>query len=561
MMISGESSRQFYKLMGDSINNQHSEGEKSPSPARREDPALQTILALNRLIAAAVDEKTLIREALQLLSEQAEAVGAAYVPLDSNALPLEASFYGEQPAEDLKEWVEYLASPRVHGKCRSCRTREAVESCPLLKEPFEGQFRLYCFPLQLGTQEYGLVTLFRKPSDPLTGGVQRATQLAADQLALALENLHLRTREQQSRTRFPDQDMEDSFETLIKDELEHARALLGADFVHLTVRSVVEGRLHPFHSGSYPVHGPDSFEALSGQVLESGRAIFSLKGVNKGEISLLADYDLMAEPLPPREGELPGVLLAGKRDIPGFNPSQIEVFQGLTRHFALVIQNLLFLQEIKYRSILDERSRLAREIHDGLAQTLGYLKLQNAQLQRALGEGELETLDSLLEQHRQVIFEAYHDAREAIDGLQIDPGNEDFSSWVNKLAEIFAQSSGWDRVRIHLDQELEPPPEIQVQLIRIVQEAFSNIRKHADASAVEVIGRADRGGLFMEIRDDGRGFSPEELEKISRHGLQGMRERAALIAADLHLESSPGAGTAVRLSWHPAGKGSVHHGS
>ena len=546
-------------MMGDQNNHLDQHGSTRPGLKTGGAPLLETILTLNRLIAAAENESGLIQTALQLLADQAAAEGAAYVPLDSHALPLEASFYGKQPAEDLKEWVEYLASPRVHGQCRSCQSRQAVDSCPLLVGPLAGQFRLYCFPLRLGTQEYGLITLFRRPSDPLSAVTQDWIQLAADQLTLGLENLHLRTREERARVHLPVLEEQDSLEPLIEDELHHIRAVLGADFAHLMIHSALNGRRLSFHSGGYPGRGPAAVHALRDQVLESGRKIVSLKGQEEGELSILADHDLMAAPLPLQEEESAGVLLVGRKDPAGFVPAQVEVFMRLVQHSALVIQNLFFLQEVKVQAVLEERNRLAREIHDGLAQTLGYLKLHSAQLKRALDKGQLEDLAGMLSRHQQVISGAYEDARESIDGLQIDPAAENFSSWVNQMADMFAQSSGWKRVRIDLDDALAPPPEVQVQLIRIVQEAFSNIRKHAEASTVRIEGRTDRDGLVMEIKDDGRGFSLEEAGSLSHHGLQGMRDRASLISADLKLISSPGTGTAVRVSWYPENEGGVDH--
>lgn len=546
-------------MMGDLNNHLDQHGIIGPGPNPGGASLLETILTLNRLIAAAEDEDRLIKQALQLLTEQTAAEGAAYVPLDSNALPLEASFYGKQPAEDLKEWVEYLASPRVHGQCRSCQSRQAVDSCPLLVGPLAGRFRLYCFPLRLGAQEYGLITLFRGPSDPFSEDTQGWIQLAADQLTLGLENLHLRNREERARAQLPALEEQDSLEPLIEDELEHIRAVLGADFAHLLIHSDRYGRRLSFHSGGYPGRGPAAVQALGDQVLESGRNIVSLKGQGEGELSILADHDLMAAPLPLQEEESAGVLLVGRKDPAGFVPAQVGVFMRLVQHSALVIQNLFFLQGIRVQAVLEERTRLAREIHDGLAQTLGYLKLHSAQLKRALEQGQLEDLAEMLTRHQQVISGAYEDTRESIDGLQIDPAADNFSSWVNQMADMFAQSSGWERVRIDLDDGLAPPPEVQVQLIRIVQEAFSNIRKHAEASTVRIEGRTDRDGLVMEIRDDGRGFSLEEAGSLSHHGLQGMRERASLISADLRLISSPGTGTAVRVSWYPDQEGGVDH--
>ena len=95
--------------------------------------------------------------------------------------------------------------------------------------------------------------------------------------------------------------------------------------------------------------------------------------------------------------------------------------------------------------------------------------------------------------------------------------------------------------------EADLPPEVHAQLIRIVQESLSNIRKHAQAKQVWFTCQQHEQDLILEIRDDGRGFDPEDVPLVSKHGLQGMRERAELIGADFQVESRPGEGASVRI--------------
>jgi signal transduction histidine kinase len=98
-----------------------------------------------------------------------------------------------------------------------------------------------------------------------------------------------------------------------------------------------------------------------------------------------------------------------------------------------------------------------------------------------------------------------------------------------------------------VDEKSDLAPEVQAQLIRIVQEALSNTRKHAEAQQVWVSCHTVSGELVLEIRDDGRGFSPEDVPGPSRHGMRGMRERAELIGAEFQVISRPQEGTTVRL--------------
>ena len=91
------------------------------------------------------------------------------------------------------------------------------------------------------------------------------------------------------------------------------------------------------------------------------------------------------------------------------------------------------------------------------------------------------------------------------------------------------------------------PPEVQVQLIRIIQEALSNVRKHAYATQAWVTCRQEGGDFVIEIRDDGCGFSPDEIPGVYKYGLQGMRERSELINADFQVISKPDEGTTVSI--------------
>ena len=201
---------------------------------------------------------------------------------------------------------------------------------------------------------------------------------------------------------------------------------------------------------------------------------------------------------------------------------------------------------------MEERSRLAREIHDGIAQTLGFLKLQIAQLQGLVERNEIERVRSIARACYDALADAYYDVREAIDMLRANPlqrGGDRLSDWLRQMAlefEDFTNSSLSIEVsEVEIQQDL--PPEIHAQLIRIVQEALSNIRKHARANRVWVSCQEIGGDLVLEVRDDGQGFTAEDIPGPSQHGLRGMRERAELLGADFQIISRPDEGTTVRV--------------
>lgn len=208
----------------------------------------------------------------------------------------------------------------------------------------------------------------------------------------------------------------------------------------------------------------------------------------------------------------------------------------------------------EYKVVMEERARLAREIHDGLAQTLGYLKLQIAQMQGYLEKGDLELLNKALHRSYNALAAAYQDAREAIDALRLSPEGDHESriqDWIMKIVEDFEGSETFRPIEVivkDMNVQTQLPVEVHAQLIRVVQEAMSNIRKHAGARHVWISCREVEKELLIEIRDDGKGFDVEDVPAPSQHGLRGMRERAELIGADFQIISQPGHGTLVRLS-------------
>jgi two-component system nitrate/nitrite sensor histidine kinase NarX len=197
--------------------------------------------------------------------------------------------------------------------------------------------------------------------------------------------------------------------------------------------------------------------------------------------------------------------------------------------------------------MLQERARLAREIHDGLAQTIGFLKLQAAQLRNYLKKDELDRARRTADLVYSTLTEAYQDARQAIDGLRISPDECGLQGWLSQTASEFRDLSGLPVSVEDVDLDVHLSSEVQAQLIRIVQEALSNVRKHANASHVWIGCRAANGDLLLEVRDDGQGFSPEDVTSASQHGLRGMRERAELIGADFQVISRPQQGAEVRI--------------
>ena len=213
---------------------------------------------------------------------------------------------------------------------------------------------------------------------------------------------------------------------------------------------------------------------------------------------------------------------------------------------TLNTENKELLVQLEYQAVLNERTRISREIHDGLAQTLAFLKMEIARMRIHTSKGEVASIDQALQACHKTLSDAYLDARQSIDDLRRAP-DEKLSEWLETAASDFRILTGIaiDLSDIRLNYIF--PNNIKAQLIRIVQEALTNIRKHALADMVSISALEQVGDIILEIKDNGCGFTPEEVNSISRYGLRSMRERAESIGADFQIISSPGIGTSISL--------------
>jgi signal transduction histidine kinase len=196
------------------------------------------------------------------------------------------------------------------------------------------------------------------------------------------------------------------------------------------------------------------------------------------------------------------------------------------------------------RATLEERTRLARELHDGLAQDLWFAKLKHERLvpfvpeeQRPLAAEVTEALDSAIAEARQAVM-----TMRAEDDRDVS-----LEELLSRAVNDFAGRSG---LRADFSAADLPPtlaPRTQVEVVRILQEALTNVRKHADATVVRVNAEVGDGQLQLSVIDNGRGFRPGETSGDGV-GMQGMKERARLLGGELRVVSEPSAGTALHLT-------------
>jgi PAS domain S-box-containing protein len=238
--------------------------------------------------------------------------------------------------------------------------------------------------------------------------------------------------------------------------------------------------------------------------------------------------------------------------------SVLEDFRGLRVGHLLMLRDVTeqrraeaqMLEQQRMLAVLHERQRLARELHDSVGQVVAFVNMQGQAVRRLLARGEVAAADDAAGRMVEVAREADTDIRESILGLRVDPGEGGLWSALATYLRQYEQRYG-----IHT--ELRRPealgdgafePLVEVQLLRIVQEALTNARKHARTRSVFVTFAALDGRARVTVQDDGCGFDPGEAaggDSGGRVGLRVMRERAEEIGGALIVQSSPGEGTQV----------------
>ncbi len=196
------------------------------------------------------------------------------------------------------------------------------------------------------------------------------------------------------------------------------------------------------------------------------------------------------------------------------------------------------------RAALQERARLAREIHDGLAQDLWYAKLKQSRLEQAGPLSEEQAI--LVREVTDAIDAALAEARQSVAAMRLTD-EAPLESLIGRYVEDYADRFGVRAVFEPAGRELpDLPARTQAEMLRIVQEALNNVRKHADATLVRVRLEVTDGGVRVSVVDNGRGFDPRVGDGIG-FGMESMRQRAALIGAEIQIDARPQDGTRLAL--------------
>lgn len=223
----------------------------------------------------------------------------------------------------------------------------------------------------------------------------------------------------------------------------------------------------------------------------------------------------------------------------------------LGQQLGVAVENQRLVSREKEMAVSEERNLLAQELHDSIAQSLAFLNLQVQMLGGAMKRDDRAAAQGARQEIETGVRECYADVRELLLHFRTRSSDADISHALRTTLKKFEQQTGIRVAFTESGEAMPIPAEAQVQVLHIIQEALSNVRKHAGADAVEVSVR--RGPVYsFTVRDNGRGFASAEQanpgESEMHVGLKIMRERARRAGAELALESTPGGGTKVTLT-------------
>jgi nitrate/nitrite-specific signal transduction histidine kinase len=341
--------------------------------------------------------------------------------------------------------------------------------------------------------------------------------------------------------------------------LTEIKRITGADFI--VYRSITQtaygmsgiGSIHP--DKDYGEHG-----AILNYTITWGRPIFVEDFNDIGTLSFeTADFSLVsnenlvsiyAVPLIYKQKVLGGILF-GTRTKYSLTEDRKRMFSSITSMLSVYLENKNLCRHIENQATMNERQRISREIHDGLAQSIGFINIQLHRLKKMITNNELEKAILEIDAAKEAVQDSYVELREAIEQLRdINSFHHSLEEWIKEYTTNFQRTN---RIKINADfcemNKLTFTDEQKVQVTRVIQEIFNNIRKHSQAHNVWLSCHQIGHFMILAIKDDGVGFDPTMNHKRKYHGngLVILKERINSIDGDLHIHSSLHKGTKIEI--------------
>ncbi len=511
---------------------------------------LQTIHEVGQRVTNSSDVHELMDIAVRIPVELLGAASSSVITFDSETDRGDlAMTYGlsEPGVQALRHEVSTTFSTQ---RCTDCQplTAHVNDSCHLLESlqasgHSQGVDRIVCMPLGRGQERTGIVSAYLGPGATPSTEQIRLVSILATEISSAMETTRLRER-QMATLYAVDQATQErrSLDTLLVRVLDSTASGWGvqAGAILLSEGDSWDVRVHQGMGGDLAAPAFGQALRMAERARTTGQPIFFQERLATDGLASTALLLLQTE------GTTLGALFLGSSQPGVFKPSQIELMKAIASQIALAVRNAQLYTQLRQSAVLEERFRLSREMHDGVAQTLGYLGMQAERLEQLVERGDTTLLPQELKELRRVIADAYLDVRETIDGLRLtvdQPGG--FVGALQTHVEDFTRRTGLPVDCSCVDTPPNLPPDVALHLLRITQEALTNVRRHASAHHVWVSLARENGSLELTVSDDGQGFdlgSPLDRQHV---GLSSMRERVRSLDGQLTLATSPGQGTRI----------------
>jgi signal transduction histidine kinase len=350
-----------------------------------------------------------------------------------------------------------------------------------------------------------------------------------------------------------------SLDVVLKKVVEQAKRLADARYGAVSVVDDT-GRILSFITAGITaeerakIDGPPVGHGLLGVVLHEGQTL-NLQDLTAHPQSHgfapnhPAMHSLLAVPIPCKGPFVGNLYLTEKIGADRFSKEDEETLNRFAVQAALAIDNAHLHAQVADLAIAQERIRISHEMHDGLAQVLAYVNTKVQAAEAYLKRGKSDEAGVQLRELSTAARQAYHDVREAIIGLRTLPSAEQTMGEVlREYTERWQEMSGV-ATSLLVDSDLRLRTTVELQVVRIVQEALTNVRKHARATHARVEVRRRNGAVVASVTDDGVGFDPAALARgeFPQYGLMTMKERAAGVGGTVTVESLPGRGTTVKF--------------
>ena len=418
-------------------------------------------------------------------------------------------------------------------------------------------------PLKVKGEVIGVLDVQSNQLDAFDESDLLVLQSLAHQAAIAIENARLFKAEQRRAEEFRviSEVGRRMTSILAADELlwEIARLLKETLGYYLVGIALIEGDELIFKAGAGAVWETPGFqpprikvgrEGITGWVAQSGEPLLVADVSQEPRYySIPQTSEIRSElavPLKTKETIL-GVLHVQSDRLDAFDGSDLAVLQSLAHQAAIAIENARLYEQAQQVATLEERQRLARELHDSVTQALYGVTLYAEAAARLLSSGDMAMAADHLRELRDTAQEALREMRLLIFELRPPLLQEEgLVAALQARLEAVEERAGLE-TEFKVEGEGRLPLEIEEELYRIAQEALNNALKHAQARRITVSLRQVQRTVTLEIADDGIGFDPSTALEYGGLGLDGMEERAAQLGARLTVQSTPGEGTKVRV--------------